>query len=635
MGSGWEFIYLLVIAVLPLAVNPFGTFPYEIPKQVMLILGVCFALLYFVFLPAGRPVLNFNRWVFLFAGFWLLSLLISTIFSVAPTESFWGSTERMQGLYTWILYLLHFFICLQIFGMGRGLRPWRKVFFDLVAGVGAVLSVYAILQHWGVDPLGISDISEASGRSFATIGQPNFLGQYLIFPFFIIFVRIFGGMGWKKRGGLAAVLFIIAFGLWTTLNRASILGIVVGVLLFFLHRFGRKFVTGGSRIFKFIAVGALVMAGLAFFLISIGGARSVNSRVALIKPLAPLIREHWLVGAGPETMYQTYQKVLSPEIYRTENLYDIPDRIHNEPLQILLDQGVLGLIVYLVLIGFLVGEFFRGKSFSIEQGAAFFAIIAYLISVQFSFSIATHMTNLLAMLAIFLVAGLPFEEKILAFKNCLLHLTLKIIAVAVCVFYLYSGFAMLMADIHFEKAISTYFSDDAGSISSFDLAVRLNPHSRHYLYSASNLLSAKEPSIVSESGYLKKLGSLSGYGYHYHLAMANYFSRVGGTEKIDKSFRLAAEQAPNWPFVWQQWGRSLFEREDYAGAIEKYEKLVELAPPYWKWSVGLDDRTFAEREKYRLFRKNNELFYMALHQLAAAYGKTGREEDSKEIERYL
>ena len=50
----WEFIYLLVIAVLPLVVNPFGSFPYEIPKQVLLILAVAFVILHFIF-SYGRP----------------------------------------------------------------------------------------------------------------------------------------------------------------------------------------------------------------------------------------------------------------------------------------------------------------------------------------------------------------------------------------------------------------------------------------------------------------------------------------------------------------------------------------------------------------------------------------------------
>lgn len=616
VGVSWEFIYLLMIAVLPLVVNPLGSFPYEIPKQVFLILGMVFAFLYFIFLPAGKISFNFNKRVFVFAGFWLLSLIISTVLSVAPAESFWGSTERMQGLYTWILYLLHFFICLQIFREER----WRGVFFNLVAGVGVLISVYAILQHFGIDPLDISDINEASGRSFATIGQPNFLGQYLIFPFFIVFVRIFGGTNWRGRGILMAALLVIAFGLWTTLNRASILGITVALLLFFARKFRSKFSV------KTAVAGMLVIFGLGIFLISIGGLRSISSRMTLVKPVVPLIQNHWLIGAGPETMYQTYQSVLSPDIYLTENLYDIPDRIHNETLQILLDQGMVGLILFAVFIVFLGSSFLQKKSFSTEESAAFFAIIAYLVSVQFSFSIAVHVTNLLAMLAISLVADGRFYEKILEFKNGLFMLSLKAVALVVSVFYLYTGFSVLMADIHFERAIGNYFSNDDSSINSFDLAVRFNSHSRYYLYNASNLLSAKDPNIAKERGYLEKLGAVTSDGYHYHLAMANYYSYVGEIEKMEESYAIAAEQAPNWPLVWQQWGMKEFEGGRYEKAIEKYEKLVELAPPYWKWSVGLENRSFEDWEKHRLFKKNNDLFYIALRQLAAAYGKTRREE---------
>lgn len=606
MIRSWKFWYLSVLAVLPLVVNPLGSFPYEIPKQVFLILGVAFALLYFVFSATGKITFPYNKNVFLFAGFWLLSIIVSTVFSVVPGESFWGSTERMQGLYTWILYLMHFFICLQILEEEK----WRKVFFNLVAGAGLILSVYAILQHFGVDPLGISDINEASGRSFATIGQPNFLGQYLIFPFFIVFVKIFEAVGWKKSGTVSLSLAIITFGLWTTLNRASILGIVIVLLLFCFHKFRKKFSI------KKILAGVIIILTAIALLISAGDLRSISSRMSLIKPVIPLIQDHWLIGTGPETLYRTYQKVLSKDIYLTENLYDIPDRIHNETLQILLDQGVFGLVLYLILIGFLVKEFWR------EQSAAFFAIIAYLISVQFSFSISAHMTNLLAMLAIFLLTSAQFHEKHI--NGHLAGRALKVGAFAVCIFYLNSGLSIMVADIYFDKAVGNYFSDDINSINSFDAAIKLNPHSRYYLYNAANLLSAKEPNIAKEKGYLNKLGALTNYGYHYDLAMANYYSQVNDAKKMEDSYAKAARKAPNWPFVWQQWGMKEFEAERYEQAIEKYEKLIELAPPYWKWSVELDDRSFADREKYRLFKKNNDLFYIALHQLAAAYEKTGQ-----------
>ena len=57
--------------------------------------------------------------------------------------------------------------------------------------IGAVIAVHAILQKFHLDPLQLGNIDEASGRSYGTLGQPNFLGQWLIFPFFIAIRQLF------------------------------------------------------------------------------------------------------------------------------------------------------------------------------------------------------------------------------------------------------------------------------------------------------------------------------------------------------------------------------------------------------------------------------------------------------------
>ncbi len=625
----WEFIYLSMIAFLPLVVNPLGMGPYEIPKQVFLILGISFAILYFIINSGKKISFQFNKYVFIFVLAWLGSLSISAFFGVAPLESFWGSTNRMQGVFTWILYLSHFFICLQIFKE----EQWKKAFFNLIIGVGLILSIYAILQHFRIDPLGISNIDEASGRSFATLGQPNFLGQWLIFPFVALFVKIFNEQKWNSRNILIFLIVVMGAALATTLNRASIIGIALSSILFLIHKFKSKI-----SVKTFIAGGVLFAISISLIIFA-GGLRSVNSRLTLIKPVITLARDHLLLGAGPETMYQTYQKVLSKEIYLTENLYDIPDRIHNETLQVLLDQGVIGLVLYLFLIGYLLILFFKKEIFSYEESASYFAVIAYFISIQFSFSIASHETILMAFLAILFSSKLLFSQKTIDLKNIFHQISLKILLLIFCIFYLYNGLTTLIADVYFSKGIDGYFSQNDDSINYFEASISLNPHSRYYLYNASNLLLAKavgDKSVdLKIEGYLEKLGRVTNYGYNYYLASAGYYSRIKDFKKENESFQKVSGQAPNWPFVWQQWGMNLFEEENYVEAIDKYEKLMSLAPIYWQWSEGLEKRSFEDREKYRLFRKNNDLFYMAMNQLSAAYSKTGAIDKSDNLIRYL
>ncbi len=625
----WEFFYLLTISLVALIVNPWGVGPYEIPKQLFLILGIVFIILYFIVSLNKKISFVFNKYVFLFVLFWLLSLIISTFFGVAPLESFWGSTERMQGLFTWILYLASFFICLQIFQQEK----LKSVFFNLVILVGSILSVYAILQYFKIDPLNISDINEASGRSFATIGQPNLLGQWLIFPFIILFIKIFGVEYSGKRGLFIPLLGIVGLALFTTLNRASILGIILSLVLFFVHKFRRKISV------KILITGVVTLFFVIFSLISLGGLRSVNSRFNLIKPLAPLIENHWLIGTGPETMYQTYQQVLSKDIYLTENLYNIPDRIHNETIQVLLDQGLIGLFLYLFVIWFLIKMFFKKETFTFAENVSCFSIIAYFISVQFSFSVSSHVLILLAMFAVFLCSKLKFTEKTIKIRGFLMAAILKIILLSGAIFYLYNGLSVLKADILFQKGLDNYFAMNNDSIKFFDSALNLNNHSRYYLYHVSNLLTVKEPGNPELDkkleGYLTDLGQLTNYSYHYDLAMAKYYDRKKDSQQKEIYFLNASEKAPNWPFVWQRWGMDLFENENYPEAIKKYEKLMDLAPPYWTWSGKLENLSFEDKERYRLFKKNHELFYIAIRQLASSYKKVGKISEAEKIDSYL
>ncbi|MCX6734710.1 MAG: O-antigen ligase family protein [Candidatus Peregrinibacteria bacterium] len=481
--------------------------------------------------------------------------------------------------------------------------------------------------------MGISNIDEASGRSFATLGQPNFLGQWLIFPFIALFVKIFNEQKWRDRNIFIFLIVVTGAALATTLNRASIIGISLSLILFLIYKFKSKISAK-----TFIAGGILLAISIALVIFS-GGLRSVNSRLTLIKPVIPLAQEHMLIGAGPETMYQTYQKVLSKDIYITENLYDIPDRIHNETLQVLLDQGLIGLVLYLFLIGCLLILFFKKENFSYEENSSYFSLIAYFISMQFSFSISAHVTILMAALAVLLSNKLKFAQKIIDLKNIFLQISLKILLLIFCIFYLYNGLAILMADVYFSKGIDSYFSQNDESVNYFDSSIKTNPHSRYYLYNASNLLAAKavgDKSVdLKIEGYLEKLGQVTNYGYNYYLASAGYYSRIKDFKKENESFQKASEQAPNWPFVWQEWGMNLFEEGNYVEAIGKYEKLMSLAPVYWKWSEGLENRSFEDKEKYRLFRKNNNLFYMSMNQLSAAYAKTGAIDKSNNLLQYL
>lgn len=598
----WRSWYLLVFLT-PLVVNPFGLGPYEIPKQVYLMLFVVFASLYFV--VSKLKILKFSISApLIFVLLWGLSIFISSVFGISPYESFWGSTERMQGAWTWTLYLAHFLICLYLFKD----EFFKKSFLGLTVVVGVVLSIYAILQQLGVDPLNISDINEASGRSFATAGQPNLLGQLLIFPIFVLIVFFWKEKLWKKKVFFFISLMVVFTGLFSTLNRASILAVGLSAVMLVFYKSSKKLSP------KLVVPGIFFLLAVAFILFEVGGGRSLYSRISLLKPAPNLVIENPFIGTGPETTYKSYQAVLDKNLYSGENLFDIPDRVHNEPMQILLDQGIFGFALYAILLWFLLKLFWKGRLKNDYQIMAFFSILAYIISVQFSFSLSAQMIFLSGMWALMVADVKLGGRQFFRISNKFSIALVKFFVLAVCFFYVRSGFSIIYADVLFARGLENYFSQNGLSEQYFEAAAKFNPNSRYYLYHGTNLSLGELEDATLLNDFLQKnlsrLKTITGDGYHYDLAAANYYANKRDFAKADRHFSLASTKAPNWPFVWQQWGDYLFEREDYERAIEKYEKLLGLVPAYWEWK---DD------DKVRLFKKNNSSVLMALHRLVKAY----------------
>ena len=87
-----------------------------------------------------------------------------------------------------------------------------------------------------------------------------------------------------------------------------------------------------------------------------------TARTSMWKSSFPWIKDHWLLGSGPDTikyMYPTYRR---PEYGKLEGGHNFtPDRLHNEYLNTLATRGIPGFLIYYIgLIG--VWAFYMFKS---------------------------------------------------------------------------------------------------------------------------------------------------------------------------------------------------------------------------------------------------------------------------------
>ncbi|MGL4648126.1 MAG: O-antigen ligase family protein, partial [Caldilineaceae bacterium] len=174
--------------------------------------------------------------------------LISTLFSLAPAVSWFGSYQRLQGTYSFLSYLVLGLLTAATLRSPEQIRRLQHV----VVVTSVPIAIYGIIQHMGRDPLPWG--GDTTRRITANAGNAIFLGAYLIMALFFTFERIFSSFAALVRtdenapkgtdlltalsGGfyLFAVLVQALAIVWTQ-SRGPWLGAFLGVYLFVLLAF--------------------------------------------------------------------------------------------------------------------------------------------------------------------------------------------------------------------------------------------------------------------------------------------------------------------------------------------------------------------------------------------------------------
>jgi len=108
------------------------------------------------------------------ALFTVLVYLLSTLLSVTPLVSLWGSYQRLQGTYTTLAYIVIFFIVLQRLRT----RTQLDRLITVVILNSLPIALYGLIQHNRLDPLPWG--GDVTQRVASNMGNPIFVAAYLI-----------------------------------------------------------------------------------------------------------------------------------------------------------------------------------------------------------------------------------------------------------------------------------------------------------------------------------------------------------------------------------------------------------------------------------------------------------------------
>jgi len=371
---------------------------------------------------------------------------LTTLTSVTPRASFWGSYQRWQGTYTTLSYIAVFFLT------SHALRT-REQLERLTTAIPLVslpISLYGIMQNYGLDP--IPWAGALATRVISTLGNPIFLAAYLIMVIPLTLKQVIGCFSSLFANKTKAPSFILA-GCYLLLlalqlaciifaqSRGPFIGLMTGLFFFCLllavvkGKRGLALTTIGMAIglLLFFAILNLPNSPLApikelpyigrlgrIFEIESGTGRS---RLLVWEGVIDLITAdpmRAIIGHGPESMYVAFNRHFPPGLAQYADSGITFDRSHNETFDVLVTTGLVGFIAYLLLFGSVFHHglrwlgLFRGSqqqsAFTLLcfAGGLFGAVIPWLLEGNLRFFGLGLPAGIVAALAIYIVMHILF-----------------------------------------------------------------------------------------------------------------------------------------------------------------------------------------------------------------------------------
>jgi tetratricopeptide (TPR) repeat protein len=670
-----------IVLLVPLLINPYGYTVYPYPKiaffrfttllllttwlvdRIVLRRSVAASLRKLLARPLVVPVFLFT-----------LTYLLATVASVAPLLSFWGSHIRAYGTYTVLCYVIFFFLI--ILNLRTARQRERLITVALLASLP--VAFYGVLQHFGIDPLFPKE--DYSGRVISTIGNPIFLGAYLIMVIPLAFGRLLVSLrtllgrdqlASSRRSmlleviGYSSLLLLQLTCLLYTKARGPWLGLLGGVFLFAvliaLQRKMKKLLlitmTAGVVLIALLIalnlpntplapltkspyLSRLVLTdqltagkgtGWVRLLVWQGTLELIKTRPNVGFTPDPLRPFRLLIGYGPDTMGITFSQVYPAGLAYAEQREAIPDRAHNELLDLVVTTGALGLLAFL----FLMGSFFyyglsllrQARSFKVQVTlvALLSAMFAHLVEAQFGLLLSTAETLLWLFLGLVSVMCTPRTETIecesetnLDNANRLRSILSLLVVCIIPFFASLSNVNFLLADVYTRQGLQFRNARQyAESITAHNRAIQVFPvESKLYQYKAAaycdlaqsisdDELEARGQLLQAGVDALAKALALQPLNPEYYAdtgKLYGYWARTVNPDKFDQAvefYERALQLAPHDAVYRNDLARVYFDAGRFEEAIRHLRLSLEIDPKFHAthYNLGLVYLKLGEKNK--------------------------------------
>lgn len=368
----------------PLLFWPTFYLPFSSPTLLGFLFFVELALPVYLLLVARKqhPFTSLRHPIVLALILLTLTQILTSFTGVDPLNSLLGTLQRPISVIVSIHGLLLTLYVLELFS--RDAR-WKQRLGVLVVGMGTLVAMFA-LGEGRIWPAFVA----YEGRVASVLGNPTFLASFLLIPLFFSLAAAFEQAQKKQIPFLVAGIVMLSAILGTG-TRGAILGLIVALVLGLgVWVFHRPMKTRTRKTALLIGASSLVV----IFLFLTTSQSTVWQRLLSVQDENVQTRlaywdmafEGWqgapLLGVGSGNFYAVADRLFTPDLYAYTTVW--PDKPHNTLLERLVTTGLVGTVVWLVLLGLLYRELWRSH----ERPASFILLAglsAYLIQGLFFF----------------------------------------------------------------------------------------------------------------------------------------------------------------------------------------------------------------------------------------------------------
>jgi len=513
---------------------------------------------------------------------------ISTMLSIHPPTALFGKYRRFEGLISFVNYALVLFLAIQYADRPSRVRSLART----LVIAGGVVAFYGVLQFAGLDFIKWGNLPFEARRAFASYGNPDLLGGFLMFPLPLSLALALSEKSARWRYAYLAIFFVIIWCWIVEYVRGAWIGGVVGLLLLGLAVWLSR--PKLSKSDKWFLVAALVLV----LVLGVISAQSSNEVTNLPKRIATIfqfqsgsgetrtqiwqaaiaaIKDRPIFGFGADTFRLVFPKYKPAAYVAAAGYLSVADNVHDYPLQLASGIGIPGaLLAYVLFIWTLVvsarGAFVRGEGSERFAYTGFWiATVSYLVHLLFGLSVTGASVFLWLSLGVLLAPlARPQEFRAPSWGTVPAILLVALVALA-----LVGNVIYVVADHYYLRGRIV----DSGQerIDDIQLAISLNPYNDMYRAELGPAYQALSFAYLNQAQQYLQAGQNAQAQQSFQAARQEFSN---AEQAMMDTIRFVPEEYDNYVFLAGLYlaGGQYIDKSYYPRALEVAQSGVRVEP---------------------------------------------------------